>query len=146
MNSTITLSERTFHLLSRRAEQVKRPPTELAEEILLEQLSPSHPYIDMVQTISGSRAVIKGTRIPISVIVGYLQAGETPETLANEVLHTFHWLPSTMRLVTTTIIRTRSTKSAPRTARRQAGNICATGWGKKVTSASPGKINDGETH
>lgn len=86
MNSTITLSERTFHLLSRRAEQVKRPPTELAEEILLEQLSPSHPYIDMVQTISGSRAVIKGTRIPISVIVGYLQAGETPETLANEVL------------------------------------------------------------
>lgn len=84
MNSTITLSERTFKLLSRRAEQAKRPPSEVAEEMLIQQLSPPHPYIELVQTRSGLQAMIKGTRIPVSIVVGYVQVGEKPETIASE--------------------------------------------------------------
>ena len=84
MNPTITLSERTFQLLSRRAEEVKRPPSEVAEEMLIQQLSPPHPYIELVQARSGLQAMINGTRIPVSIIVGYVQVGETPETIAKE--------------------------------------------------------------
>lgn len=84
MNPTITLSERTFELLSRRAAEAKRPPSELAEEVLLQHLSPPHPYVELVRTRSGLQAVVKGTRLPVSIIVGYLQVGETPESIAKE--------------------------------------------------------------
>lgn len=87
MDSTITLSERTFKLLAEEAERVNRAPSELAEEVLARHFSPPHPYIEMAQTPSGSTAMIKGTRIPVYIIIGYLQrAGETPESLAKEVL------------------------------------------------------------
>jgi len=34
----------------------------------------------------GDSAVIRGTRVKVSHIVGYLQMGETPETIVEEVL------------------------------------------------------------
>lgn len=86
MNHTIALSERTFQLLSHRAEQLKRSPAEVAEEALTQLLSPPHAHIEIVQTTSGARAMLKDTRIPVSIIIGYIQAGETPETLAAEVM------------------------------------------------------------
>jgi len=86
MSATITLSERAFELLENRARQLKRQPNELAEEVLLQHLSPPQAHIEWVSTRSGVRAMLKGARIPVSIIVGYLQAGETPETLASEVL------------------------------------------------------------
>lgn len=86
MSHTITLSERIFKLLLEQAEQANRPPDELAEEMLAQHLSPPHAHIELVQTRSGWRAMLKGTRIPVSIIVGYIQAGETPETLANTVM------------------------------------------------------------
>src|SRR4029077_1637549 len=82
----ITLSERTFKLLAERAEQSQRPPGELAEEVLAQHLSPPHAHIELTQTRSGPRAMLKGTRIPVSIVVSYLQVGETPETLVNEVM------------------------------------------------------------
>lgn len=82
MSHTIALSDRTFQLLSFRAEQLKRSPAEVAEEALTQLLSPPHAHID----ISGGRALLKDTRIPVSIIVGYIQAGETPETLASVVM------------------------------------------------------------
>jgi uncharacterized protein (DUF433 family) len=86
MNPTITLSENTFKLLTQRAAQIKRAPGELAEEVLKAHLFPPHPYVELVQTIAGERPMIKGTHIPVSIVVGCLQAGETPESLANEVM------------------------------------------------------------
>jgi uncharacterized protein (DUF433 family) len=86
MEHTITLSERTFKLLSERAEQLNRPASELAEDVLSQHLSPPHAHVELVQTTSGLRAMVKGTRIPVSIIVGYLQAGETPEMLASIVM------------------------------------------------------------
>jgi len=86
MDHTITLSERTYKLLAERAELSQRPPSELAEEVLVQHLSPPHAYVELVWTRSGWRAVIKGTRIPVSIIEGHIHAGETPEALADEVM------------------------------------------------------------
>lgn len=86
MSATITLSEHTFKLLTERADQAKRPPAELVEEALERYLLPPHPYVEKVPMTSGVRAVIKGTRIPISLIIGYIRVGETPESLADVVI------------------------------------------------------------
>jgi uncharacterized protein (DUF433 family) len=40
----------------------------------------------MVTTRSGSKAMIKGTRIAVSTIVGYIRLGEPPEFIAQSVL------------------------------------------------------------
>lgn len=44
------------------------------------------PNIEKVKFTGGMSAVIRGTRIKVSHIVGYLQVGETPETLAGEII------------------------------------------------------------
>ena len=46
----------------------------------------SFPNIEVVKFTGGMSAVIRGTRIKVSHIVGYLQVGETPEVIANEIL------------------------------------------------------------
>jgi uncharacterized protein (DUF433 family) len=86
MGHVISLSDRTYQLLSARAEQLQRSPAEVADEVLTQHLSPPHAHVELVQTTFGLRALLKGTRIPVSIIVGYIQAGETPETLAKEVM------------------------------------------------------------
>ena len=45
-----------------------------------------HPHIERVATRSGQRAMIRGTRVAVSHIVGYIRLGETPESIADEVL------------------------------------------------------------
>lgn len=86
MSHTISLSDRTYQLLALQAQQENRAPSELAKEVLARQLEPVHPYIEITETPTGRRARVKGTRIDVALIVGYVQIGETPETLANEVL------------------------------------------------------------
>ncbi|MBM4424588.1 MAG: DUF433 domain-containing protein [Chloroflexi bacterium] len=86
MNTTITLSDHTYGLLARQAEKTNRSVNDVAEEALEQYLLPPHPYIEKVKNTSGWRVVLKGTRIPVSIIVGYLHTGETPETLAHEVI------------------------------------------------------------
>jgi len=44
------------------------------------------PNIEVVKFTGGTSAVIRGTRVKVSHIVGYLQAGETPEIIANEIV------------------------------------------------------------
>lgn len=46
----------------------------------------SFPNIEVVKFTGGMSAVIRGTRIKVSHIVGYLQAGETPEIIATEII------------------------------------------------------------
>ena len=36
--------------------------------------------------MAGPQAVIKGTRIPVSIIIGYFRIGETPESLVKNIL------------------------------------------------------------
>ena len=46
----------------------------------------SFPNIEVVKFTGGKSPVIRGTRIKVSHIVGYLQVGETPEVIATEIL------------------------------------------------------------
>lgn len=47
---------------------------------------PNFPYIEIVKFTGGESAVIRGTRVKVSNIVGYLQMGETPQTIVEQVL------------------------------------------------------------
>ena len=44
------------------------------------------PNIEMVQSTSGTSAVIRGTRIYVRILIGYLMIGETPETIVEEII------------------------------------------------------------
>ena len=46
----------------------------------------SFPNIEVVQSTGGTTAVIRGTRVPVHILIGYLQIGETPEIIANEII------------------------------------------------------------
>ncbi|MDZ7295976.1 MAG: hypothetical protein ONB14_11215 [candidate division KSB1 bacterium] len=40
--------------------------------MLRQQLVPEHAYIEVVDKITGSQAMIKGTRVPVSIIIASL--------------------------------------------------------------------------
>ncbi len=44
------------------------------------------PYIEIANFAGGPRAVLRGTRVPVSVVIGYLLAGETPNTIIERIL------------------------------------------------------------
>ena len=44
------------------------------------------PNIEIVEGAEGPSAVIRGTRIHIYILIGYLQIGETPETITKEII------------------------------------------------------------
>jgi uncharacterized protein (DUF433 family) len=46
----------------------------------------SFPNIEVVKFTGGLTAVIRGTRVPVHILIGYLLTGETPETIAKEIL------------------------------------------------------------
>jgi uncharacterized protein (DUF433 family) len=82
----VQLAEDTYTLLRRRSREMGRDPDELADEVLRTHLSPVHPYIETIVTRSGSKAMIKGTRIAVSTIIGYARLGESPESIVQSVL------------------------------------------------------------
>ncbi len=84
--NVITLSETTYQRLRRAAQESARTPDQVAEDLLRQQLMPKHAYIEVVEKLGGPQAVIKGTRAPVSIVVGYLQIGETPESLVEKTL------------------------------------------------------------
>jgi uncharacterized protein (DUF433 family) len=83
---SIQLTEDTYNLLRKRSHEMGRASDDLADEVLRVHLSPSHPHVEMVTTRSGLKAMIKGTRIAVSTIVGYIRLGESPESIAQNVL------------------------------------------------------------
>lgn len=84
--STVMLSQPTYDLLSRRASQKSESPDQLADNLLRQQLMPEHAYVEIVQRTSGKRAVIKGSNVPVSIIIGYLRIGETPESIVETIM------------------------------------------------------------
>lgn len=84
--NTIQLSKSTYQRLQNKASESSQTPDQVAEELLREQLAPRHAHIKIVEKFSGSRAMIKGTRISVSILIGYLRLGETPESLVKDVL------------------------------------------------------------
>ena len=84
--SVVKISEPTFRLLQQRARQQAETLDQLADNLLHQQLTSKHPYIEVISKPTGQQAVIKGTRVPVSIVVGYLRIGETPESLAQEIM------------------------------------------------------------
>src|SRR5450756_682515 len=84
--SAVQLPETTYHLLQQRAAESSRTPDELADELLRHDLAPSHPHIEIVLMSGGPTAVIKNTRVPVSILIGYIQLGETPDSIVDSVL------------------------------------------------------------
>lgn len=82
----VQLSAQTYQQLQQRAEIEAKTPDQIAESLLQTQLNSQHPYIEVVERYSGPQAVIKGTRITVSDIVGYLRLGETAESLVQNIL------------------------------------------------------------
>lgn len=46
----------------------------------------SFPNIEVVKFTGGMSAVIRGTRVPVHILIGYLLIGETPETITKEII------------------------------------------------------------
>ncbi len=84
--TSVNLKEPTYRLLAQRANETSRSPDELADEVLQRELAPSHPYVETVPMAGGPTAVIKGSRIPVSILVGYVEMGETPQSIVENVL------------------------------------------------------------
>jgi uncharacterized protein (DUF433 family) len=84
--STVTVSPTIYQWLLNKAHESARTPDQVADELLRQQLGPKHAYIEVVDTIAGPQAMLCGTRIPVSIIIGYLRTGETPESLVEKIL------------------------------------------------------------
>jgi uncharacterized protein (DUF433 family) len=82
----VRLSKTTYQWLQRRAQGSARTPDQVAEERLCQQLAPRHAYSEVVAKTTGSQALLKGTRIPVSIIIDDMRLGETPESLVGKIL------------------------------------------------------------
>ena len=83
---SVSLPKSLYDLIVRRAATRHQAPARLVEEILAEELMPQHPYVEVIDSRSGPRPVIKGTRVGVDVIVGYTQAGYSPREIVESVL------------------------------------------------------------
>jgi uncharacterized protein (DUF433 family) len=86
MDRVIRISEALYRVVVKEAAARQRSPDELAEQLLSRELLPQHPHVEQVETRSGTRAVLRGTRVGVDVIVGYLRAGYRPEEIASDIL------------------------------------------------------------
>lgn len=64
-------------------------PKEIVSEINLARTSITQtdfPFIEIARFTGGPRAVIRGSRVPVSVIINYLTMGETPHSIVEKIL------------------------------------------------------------
>jgi uncharacterized protein (DUF433 family) len=83
---SVPLSKSLYDLVAQRAAERNQAPARLVEEILTEEFMPHHPYVEVIDSRSGPRPVIKGTRVGVDVVVGYSQAGYSPSEIAETIL------------------------------------------------------------
>jgi uncharacterized protein (DUF433 family) len=86
MNNVIRLSDAVYRAVTREAAVRQRTPDEFAEELLARHLLPQHPHVEVVESRSGPRAVVRGTRVGVDVVVGYERAGYTPQQIVDDIL------------------------------------------------------------
>lgn len=83
---SVPLPKVLYDQVVRRAATRNQAPARLVEEILSEELMPHHPYVKAIDSKSGPRPVITGTRVGIDVVIGYSQAGYTPHEIVETIL------------------------------------------------------------
>ena len=64
-------------------------PEEIISEVNVARSSitqTDYPFIEIANFAGGTRAVIRGTRVPVSIVIGYLLMGETPKSIVENIL------------------------------------------------------------
>ena len=84
--TTITLTRLTYQWLQNKARDRASTPDQVADDLLRQQLSPKHAHVEVMEGAAGAEAIIKGTRVPVSMVIGYLRMGETPDSLVRNIL------------------------------------------------------------
>jgi len=86
MNTTVTLPEQLFSQIARRAEKYKLSPEQFIVDYLRDEFIPRHPYVEIVYGAGGPLPVLRGTHTGVISVVGYVQAGYSPQEIANDIL------------------------------------------------------------
>jgi uncharacterized protein (DUF433 family) len=74
------------YLETRQGKKVGEQSAKYAAKKSKTKVKNAFPNIEVVKFTGGMSAVIRGTRVPVHILIGYLLIGETPETIANEIV------------------------------------------------------------
>ena len=85
MSVMIPISSETYRLLKRRAGEANSTPEQLAEAAIRLQFGIS-PHIEQRETPFGPRAMIRGTRVAVAHVAGFLDGGFSVEEIVSEAL------------------------------------------------------------
>lgn len=87
MNSlTIHLPQTVYETVLQLARQQELPPDRFVSDFLQQQLL-AYPHIDHYLSRAGTiRPIVRGTRVGVEVIVGYHQAGYSPQEIVTDIL------------------------------------------------------------
>ncbi|MCB9430663.1 MAG: DUF433 domain-containing protein [Ardenticatenaceae bacterium] len=86
METIVQLPQALYDLAVEQAHSQRKSLDHYVAELLAERLLPPHAHVEVIPSRSGLRAVVRGTRIGVDVIIGYVQAGATPQEVAQELL------------------------------------------------------------
>ena len=86
MSTTIQISPDIYSLLEQRAKATQSTPEKLAETAIRLQFGNS-VHIKQRETRFGSEAYIRGTRVAVRHIAGFLKAGRRAEEIVAEMPH-----------------------------------------------------------
>lgn len=83
LTKTISISEKTFARLVHRAEQTQRPVDNVAEELLQVYVRPTkHPYVVRQEGYRGGRPILRGTNMPVWLMVAMWKSGDTMDEIS----------------------------------------------------------------
>ena len=85
MSVMIPISSETYRLLKRRAGEANSTPEQLAEAAIRLQFGTT-PHIEQRDTPFGPRAMIRGTRVAVAHVAGFLDGGFSVEEIVSEAL------------------------------------------------------------
>ena len=85
MSVMIPISSETYRLLKRRAGEANSTPEQLAEAPIRLQFG-NTPHIEQRDTPFGPRAMIRGTRVAVAHVAGFLDGGFSVEEIVSEAL------------------------------------------------------------
>lgn len=74
------------YLEARQRRKIGEQPASYTARKARSKARKSFPNIEVVKFTGGKSAVIRGTRIPVHILIGYLLIGETPETITKEII------------------------------------------------------------
>ena len=72
--------------LETRSKKVGEQPASYTVSSSKARTAKAFPNIEVVKFTGGSTAVIRSTRVPVHILIGYLLIGETPEAIATEII------------------------------------------------------------